>query len=192
MTSKTADETSPLARLLPGAQFGEHHVGVLDADIDRVWQALHEMRWSDLRWSRPFLAVRGILAMNRGGKAGAEGTCLEMFWRVAAVTEQAPTTSLFAMVGQPWHPVPRSVRVRGLDEVADFQQPGWLKYGMEWLLHPLPGDRTAVETRTLCLATDERARRRFRAYWAVIRPFSGILRREMIATLGRLARDRSA
>lgn len=38
-----------------------------------------------------------------------------------------------------------------------------------------------AETRVLC--TDVAARRRFRAYWTLIRPFSGLIRREMLAAV---------
>lgn len=178
MNSKTLE----LGRLLPVAQFGEHHVGIVDADIESTWTALHQMRWSDLRWTKPFVAARGLLLTGR-----ADEPCLSRFWQVAAVTEDPPRRSVFVMVGQPWSPVPRSVPLTDVAEAERFSEPGWLKYGMEWVLHPLPEGRTAIETRTLCQATDASARRRFRAYWTIIRPFSGLLRMEMIATIGRLA-----
>ena len=72
-----------------------------------------------------------------------------------------------------------------LDDLRDFDEPGWLKFGMEWTLSPLAGGRTLVETVTLCEATDERSRRRFSAYWALIRPFSGLIRRELLGVVAR-------
>ncbi|MGH3447430.1 MAG: hypothetical protein ACRDP4_07380, partial [Nocardioidaceae bacterium] len=59
------------------------------------------------------------------------------------------------------------------------------KYGMEMLLVPLSGGRTLVETATICEATDVRARRRFGAYWSLIRVFSGVVRRDMLAGIQR-------
>lgn len=60
-----------------------------------------------------------------------------------------------------------------IEHVRAFTEPGWLKYGMEWVLHPLDDGRTLVETRTLSEPTDASARRRFTAYWTLIRVGSG-------------------
>lgn len=65
---------------------------------------------------------------------------------------------------------------------------GWLKFGVERLLPPLPRDRTYVETTTVCQAMDGQAWRRFALYWAVIGPFSALTRRDMLAALDRAVR----
>ncbi len=176
------DPASPLARILPGAPFTEWHTGVVEAPIERVWDALHHLCWSDLRVTKPLLLARGFGA----GGLMDEG-CLETFWRVAAVEEQPPRDTLFALVGKPWTLRGGSRPTASVAEVMAFGEPGWLKYGMEWRLTPLVGDRTFVETSTLCLPTDARAHRRFAAYWALIRVGSGLIRRDMIAALRRLA-----
>jgi len=77
--------------------------------------------------------------------------------------------------------------VTSLEQLRAFDDGGWLKYGMEWVLSPVAGERTLVETVTLCEATDPAARRRFGAYWGLIRPFSGLVRRDILAALARRA-----
>ena len=72
-----------------------------------------------------------------------------------------------------------------MEDLAAFDEPGWLEFGMEFVLESLGGDRTVVTTSTLCAATDEMAHRRFARYWRVIRPFSGLLRLDTLAALGR-------
>ena len=42
---------------------------------------------------------------------------------------------------------------------------------------------TELRTETRVLCTDVAARRRFRAYWMLIRPFSGLIRQEMLAAV---------
>lgn len=182
MTSKTTTVTgNRLGQVLSGYQWGEHHSGIVDASVDQVWVAVHQLRWSDLGWLRPVVALRGITAM-----VGADTPMLQTFTSHGAVAhEEPPSMTMFALVGKPWSVVPQSRRVDTLDQVQAFDEPGWLKYGMEWVLHPLPDGRTVVETRTLCEATDRSAERMFRLYWTLIRGFSGLLRREMIAALGR-------
>lgn len=44
-----------------------------------------------------------------------------------------------------------------------------------------------LSTETRVWLTDARARRRFRAYWLVVRPFSGLVRRSWLAAARRRA-----
>ncbi|MFX0537881.1 hypothetical protein ACQBAT_03875 [Ornithinimicrobium sp. Y1847] len=171
---------SELVALLPGAEFGEFHHGVIDAGPEEVWRALHLVRWSDLRLSKPLLLARGF-----GAGPGMDRGVLATFEPLGVTVGQPPTRTFVAMVGRPWSPVPGSRTVSTPEEVADFAEPGWLRYGMEWHLVPLPGDRTLVETWTVCAPTDATARRRFRAYWTVVRPGSGLIRREIIGAVRR-------
>lgn len=89
------------------------------------------------------------------------------------------------VVGKPWAPNAPSATPSSLQATKAFNHPGWLKYGMEWQLTPLPDGRTLVETSTRCEPTSADARAKFAAYWTVVRPFSGLLRRDMLAALAR-------
>ena len=88
-----------------------------------------------------------------------------------------------AAVGRPW-----TLR-GGLQAVGDFREfaePGWAKMAMDF--HAADG-RLVTETRVLL--TDAVARRRFRRYWLVVRPFSGLVRRSWLRAARRRA-ERSA
>lgn len=165
-----------LGLVLDRAEFGEWHHGVIDAPVERVWAALRQLRWVDLRLGRVLLLVRGL-----GGRLD------QPWWATFAALgpriEDEPTEMGFAIVGRPWSLRPQSHVLGDLDAVHAFTRPGWLKYGMTWRLTALPDGRTLVETITLCQPTDAAARRRFRAYWLLIRPGSALIRREMIAAL---------
>lgn len=195
MLSKTLPVgRSLLADALTGAAFGEWHSGVIAADVDRVWDALHRVRWLDLRFTRPLLLARGL---GLGGGIGRG--CLETFAPLGVLVENrdvgetgpqhGPVETAVLLIGKPWFLVPRSVHVADADAFRAFAEPGWLKYGMEWRLWPLPDGRTFIETSTLCEPTDGRAHRNFAAYWLLIRAGSGAIRREMIAAVGRLAKS---
>jgi hypothetical protein len=82
-------------------------------------------------------------------------------------------------VAQPWRLLqgPR----RGEDFVA-FAEPGWAKLAIDWRAED---GRLVTETRVLL--TGERARRAFRRYWLVVRPFSALVRRSWLKAAKRRA-----
>ena len=60
--------------------------------------------------------------------------------------------------------------------------------GMDFSLHPLPGERTRLATSTLCEPIDKDARRHFARYWRAIPPFSGLIRMDMLRAVARRCR----
>ena len=56
--------------------------------------------------------------------------------------------------------------------------PGWAKMVVNFRAS---GGELTTETRVLL--TDERSRRAFRRYWLLIRPFSGLIRRQWLAAI---------
>lgn len=174
--------TSPLGAVLPNHQFSEYHYGLIDAPAETVWAAVHALQWRDLRLGRPLMMLRSL------GTLISDESVIDFFVKHCGATSSAnrPLTLVVAMIGKPWSPVLPKMAAHSLGFVHDFDEPGWLKYGMEWLLEPLSDGRTLIETRTLCEATDAAARRAFKAYWTLIRPGSSLLRYEMIAAIRRL------
>lgn len=173
-----------LTSTLGEAEFAEYHSGIVNAGVTSVWCAVHSVAWSDLHLAQPLLKLRGI--SNRAARL-LERSFLESLSSHAVVFEDAPREAMFALTAKPWSPRPQFVTQSSLGEIREFDEPGWLKYGMEWRLTPLAGDRTLVETRTLCTPTDAIARRVFSAYWFAIRIGSGFIRRDMIAAIRRLS-----
>jgi hypothetical protein len=78
-------------------------------------------------------------------------------------------------------------RPRGLEDFHAFSPPGWAKGAMNVRVEARhDGSSTLVtETRVLCM--DDHARRRFAPYWALIRVFSGWIRRDFLGGIARIA-----
>jgi hypothetical protein len=67
-----------------------------------------------------------------------------------------------------------------------FDTPGYAKAVWNFSLRPDgPDSRLTTETRVKC--TDSDSRWRFGFYWMLIRPFSGLIRMEMLRTIKRRA-----
>ncbi|WP_051684119.1 hypothetical protein [Blastococcus sp. URHD0036] len=93
---------------------------------------------------------------------------------------------LVGLVGRFWR------RDYGIERVspedfASFDGPGYAKTLAGFALHPYGQGRTLLtyESRTLC--TDAAARRRFAAYWLVLRPFVQLMLRGALVSMKRHA-----
>ncbi|SRR5580765_1160456 len=176
-------QTSPLAQALPGAQFGERHARRIPASRDAVWDALHDLRVRDLTVTKPLSWLRA------GGRtATGDQRLLDQPSPVVVLDESRPAWITAGRIAKPWQPRPDIGPVpESLDALRVFDEPGWLKYGMEFTIEPDGEAGSVLRTVTLCEATDRAAWRRFVPYWALIRPWSGLIRRDVLAAVARRA-----
>ena len=98
---------------------------------------------------------------------------------------------VLGLIGRFWTPSGGLCRGDADDFVA-FDEPGWAKAAWNFYLTPLAGGGTLLETETRIHCTDAGSRRRFRAYWLVVRPFSGLIRRVALQQIKRAAEKQSA
>lgn len=172
-----------LAQALPQARFTERHSREIDAPPERVWTALEEVSWRDLRLTKPLTLLRGFDKSRR-----VSNQRLLDQGPVSLLYSDAPRYAAGASIGRPWQLRPeRGPAVTDLQGLSDFTAHGWLKYGWDFTLQALPSGRTRIVTTTRCEPTDESTRRRFRPYWALIRPFSGLIRRDILHAIARLS-----
>ena len=95
--------------------------------------------------------------------------------------EQPGEELVLGTVGRFWH---GGGETRPISP-ARFREPtppGTAKAAWSFAVDRRPGG-TELRTETRVLCADAAARRRFRAYWLLIRPFSGLIRREMLAAV---------
>lgn len=153
------------ADALPRYHHRERHSIRVATPPERALAAAKDVRLSDLPLARLLFRIRRL------GATAPEGRMWDLF---EANSFSLLDDDTFVLVGKPW-------KLRGelRPEVADFagfDDPGYAKVALD--LRALPeGDGTRLVTETRVLLTDARARRRFAAYWLVVRPFSGLTRR---------------
>jgi hypothetical protein len=85
-------------------------------------------------------------------------------------------------VGRFWRPGGETHPI-SLTRFREPAPPGTAKAAWSFAVGRRPGGRTELWTETRVLCADAAARRRFRVYWLVIRPASGLIRREMLAAV---------
>jgi hypothetical protein len=182
-----------VTELVPAPSFAEHHERLIGAPRAAIEQAMETVTVGQVRLLAPLIAVRARLAWPTGptppGPPGlrgdrplvdALGPGFEWFVR-------EPGLQVFVMVGQP-HRLRggQGRRVGSPEGFAAFAEPGFCRIATEVRLIERPAG-LLVSTDTLIGCTDAATRRRFAAYWLLIRPFSGAIRRGWLAAIDRRA-----
>jgi hypothetical protein len=113
---------------------------------------------------------------------------LDWVLRSFSVLARRPGSELvIGGAGQPWRLAGGDMaRVHGLADFHAFDRPGFAKLALSFKLEPVAGG-TRVITETRVDTTDPLARRRFGAYWRVIRVGSGAIRWSWLRALKRHA-----
>ena len=89
---------------------------------------------------------------------------------------------VFGAIGRFWSPT-GNMPIR-FDDFSAFSEPGYAKATMNSRAAP-DGEGSRVTTETRVLGTDNRASRKLRVYWLVIRPGSGAIRRSWLKAIRR-------
>ncbi|MFJ4091655.1 hypothetical protein ACIPYS_08745 [Kitasatospora sp. NPDC089913] len=183
------DET--LDRFLPVYGHRAVHGITLAAPPEEVWAALQRVTLADLPLPRMLLALRTLPSRlrNTGPDLLDRSVPLaELFRRDdrwVTLADEPGRALVLGRVARFWSPVPREPARPGDGAAfAAFAEPGWAKavISHEVFAHG-SGSRLVTETRIQ--GTDARARRRFAAYWLLIRPGVGLIRRSALAAAGR-------
>ena len=93
---------------------------------------------------------------------------------------ESPNEELvLGLIGRPWTLTGNLQKIKSPGAFLSFETPGFMKAVWNFSLREEgPRTRLTTETRVRCL--DESSRVRFGFYWMLIRPFSGLIRMEML------------
>jgi hypothetical protein len=134
------------------------------------------------------MAVRTLPARGLGSRRASDhAPLLDSFVRMGFACLGAGDHEMaYGGVGRFWEPSGGLRRVEAAD-FAGFAEPGYARAGFNFLVEPDGDGGCLLTTETRVQATDERARRRFRLYWALVRPGSGLIRRDWLRAIRRRA-----
>jgi hypothetical protein len=175
---------------LPGYHATERHEILIEAPPERVYAAVREMDLSGSRLIRGLFLLRGLPALltGRSREGSPLGVTLEGLLRSGFVLlgERPGEELLLGLVGRFWT-VTGDLQRLDADGFRRFERHGFAKAAWNFHLAPAAEGKTRLSTETRVLCTDEESRRRFRRYWLLIRPFSGLIRRIMLREIRRSA-----
>lgn len=167
-----------LSELLPEYNFAERHQ-VTVSDPARGVAAAKEATPGEMPLVRALFALRSAPALvtrGRGlprdrGRPLAEQMIAFGFVLLAEDEHEI----VLGFIGQPWKVTGGTMPRVPAEEWRAFAEPGFVKAVMNFRV-----DGGVLSTETRVLVTDARSRRKFRRYWLLIRPFSGLIRRSWL------------
>ena len=155
-----------------------HHTDVRAAP-EVVYAAVRELDVSQSWFIRTVFRLRGL----PGDALNLEGV-LKMGFVILDETPQQEL--LLGLIGRFWT---RDGDLQHVEPAAfkSFGASGFAKTAWTFFLDPQPDGIVRVITETRVTCTDEAALRRFRPYWRVISPFSGLVRKAILREIKRQA-----
>jgi hypothetical protein len=173
---------------MPIYDVSEYHETTVRAPINRVYDAI---RTADLNRSlivRLLLRLRALprsLSSNDQQRNPNLNLDAVMKGGFVLLGENRPNEIALGLIGRFWTPAGGRCRVNDAEAFRNFDQSGYAKavWNFSLVEDGSAATRLATETRVRCL--DDSSRWRFRMYWSVIAPFSGLIRREVLRAIRR-------
>lgn len=169
-----------LNQVMPSYDRSEIHRRQTTASSPALWNAIHELEARDLTLMR---ALMGIRTLGRRIDNG-DRTVLEGFERMgfSQVAEDPGRELVIAGIGQFWKPSGGLRKVTSKEQFLAFEEPGYAKAAFNFRITD-----EEISTETRIAGTDAQSQRLFDLYWLLIRPGSGLIRREWLRALERRA-----
>jgi hypothetical protein len=167
-----------LDELLPEFHARERHAIAVAATPGRVFEAVRAVTLTEMSVVHLLVRLRGI------GAAADRPLLAQMQRGLPPLAEEPDRELVLAGIGQPWK-LRRAQSPKA--EFREFAAPGFAKMALNFRF-----DGGVLSTETRVFLTDRASRRRFRAYWLVIRPFSGFTRRRWLRAVKRRAESQAS
>lgn len=193
-----------LDEIMPRYDVVERHATVVRASPAVVYAAIWEADLIAGPITRSLLALRALPAAipavlrsprdalvewrERRARRGGRLADLESFgFRIVA--ERAPEELVIGALGRFWMPRSRLCAEVSAADFAGGPPGGFALAGWNFMVTERADGRTELRTETRVWCAPD-VRRRFRAYWLVIRPWSGLIRHAMLREIRRRAERR--
>jgi hypothetical protein len=174
---------------LPQFQIGASYSILVHASNEKTYAALEQARFSDLALVRILMRIRGYGSSRRKAtEPEAPENARAPFLELAAIPGREV---VLGIAGRFWRPDGGIVRDLTPVQFGDFHRPGYTRAVWNFSVRPSK-DGTWLTTETRIQSFGRSATLKFRAYWLLIAPFSGLIRKAMLSEVKRIAEARAA
>jgi hypothetical protein len=168
-----------LQRYLPHWQYAEKHSIRITAPVENIFRLVDQLDISESRVIQLLYWLRGMSSRMLNKEGMRSGRFIEL----ERVTNEE---IIIGVIGQFWKPN-GNLQVFIPADFQDFNKTGFLKAVWNFKITPQSSTVSLLETETRVQALDEIARKKFSRYWFVIRPFSGLIRLEILKAIKKKA-----
>ena len=168
---------------LPTYRFSEFHHTIVSAPREKVYDAARGM---DMRRS-PLVSIllrlrelpHRLISVDFDTK-GLGYTLDDMIEAgFIMLADEPPREMVFGLVGRFWT-LNFDIQDLTPGEFKSFDKQGYAKVAANLAVYKIEPGRSLVTTETRINCLGQHARNSFRRYWTMIRPFSGLIRREWL------------
>lgn len=166
-------------KYLPQCHFTEKYSVVISQPAEEIYALVDQLDFSESIIIRMLFTLRGMPArmMNKQGLQNDRFVVLE---------QQQNREIIIGLIGQFWRPSGNLQKFYPHEFVL-FTKPGFCKATWNFRLTSQTAKTTMLETETRIFCLDERTKKKFSGYWFFIRPFSGIIRKEILRLIKKKA-----
>jgi hypothetical protein len=175
---------SAIDEWLPEYQVSARYSIRVGSSPEKTAAALRKASFADLPIVRGLMRLRGYRLGNaqRTASPVTEGRRFGSFLELVA----NPGEVVLGIAGRFWRPDGGIVRDLTADGFHDFQRIGYAKAVWNFFISPADGS-SQLSTETRVQTFGRAATVKFRLYWVIVGPFSGLMRTAMLREVKRIA-----
>lgn len=183
-----------LDHFLPNYHFSERHEIRVNATPEIVFAALKSVDMRDAFIIKSLLMLRMLphLIRHTSRPAYAHPIKLDVFTKMGFIklADVFPEEIVLGLAGQFWKPAAQLIAMRP-DKFRGFDMPGYCKAAWNMQVQQTGPGRSKLSTETRICCMGKKGYLLFACYWAVIRPFSGLIRKVLLRLIRREAESAS-
>jgi hypothetical protein len=164
---------------LPEYDFSEVHSIIIGKPPETIYSLMYDFDFAESKLIRFLFKLRGM----NSGMTIKQGMLQAKFIELGFHQNDE---LVLGLVGQFWKPNGNLMKIDPA-QFSKFAEPGFLKATWNFKLLPINQQQTCLQTETRIYCIDTNAKRKFSTYWFVIRPFSGLIRKEILKSIKRKA-----
>jgi hypothetical protein len=192
---KQARSRMHLDDFLPSFHFSERHQTLVQASPKHVYDSTRSLDFAHspvIRWLMWLRQTPGRLLRFDFENKGL-GFTFDDFEAAGFIRlmDDPPNEFVLGAVGIFWKLTPQLVDLSP-EEFKSFDSPGYAKVAFNIRIDKTDTESCLVSTESRILCLDNASRRRFRLYWALIRPFSGLIRIVMLRAIRKASEQSSS
>jgi len=173
----TSNETTLLDEILPDFDIAVKYTIRIQASPERIFNILQN--------GIPTGALTRLLMMVRGiPRIFRQDECAD--YSFYKLKQSQAREIVIGIIGQFWKPAATTIEINSLDEFLSFQRNGFCKAALNLRIVSQQNGMSLLSTETRVVSYGY-AKSKFGAYWRFIKPFSGMIRREILRKIKKQA-----